>query len=112
MENRAMTTVPKHSEMSMQLSTPSQKPSGSYEEWLIEQLGILAISKGFPQDPRRLAANAMDLLDIPPEVMREVFVRARLEKTFGYPQVSDLRKLAGIQPAQTEAQEADRAIRG
>lgn len=28
--------------------------------------------------------------------MREVFKRARLEKTFGYPQVSDLREMAGI----------------
>jgi hypothetical protein len=78
-------------------------------DWLIEQLGILAISKGAPQTPQRLAANAADLSDIPQAVMCEVFVRARREKTFGYPQVSDLREMAGISPAQTEAQEADRA---
>jgi hypothetical protein len=88
---------------------PSQEQKKSSGEWLIEQLGILAVSKGAPQTQERLAANAADLVDIPQEVMREVFVRARREPTFGYPQVSDLRKLAGIQPAQTEAQEADRA---
>lgn len=92
----AETTEPRHSETRMQPSTQSSRPSESYEEWLIEQLGLLAISKGQPQTPERLAINAADLADIPQETMRDVFARARREKTFGYPQVSDLREMAGL----------------
>ena len=57
---------------------------------------ILAISKGQPQPPERIAINAEDLADIPQPILREVFKRARGEKSFGYPQVSDLREMAGI----------------
>lgn len=77
-------------------SQQSKAPNGSPVEWLIEQLGILAVAKGAPQTAERLAINAADLADIPQETMREVFKRARLEKTFGYPQVSDLREMAGL----------------
>lgn len=69
---------------------------------------MLAVSKGAPQTQERLAINARDLMDIPQEIMRGVFERARKEKTFGYPQVSDLRELAGVQEKQLEGCEADR----
>jgi hypothetical protein len=69
---------------------------------------MLAVSKGAQQTPERLAINAADLMDIPQGVMRDVFIRARREKTFGYPQVSDLRALAGVQEKQLEGCEADR----
>jgi hypothetical protein len=88
--------------------TPSQEQKISYGDWLIDQLGMLAVSKGAPQTRERLAINAADLMDIPQEIMRGVFERARKEKTFGYPQVSDLRALAGVQEKQLEGCEADR----
>lgn len=47
-----------------------------------------------------------DLVDLPRAVMEAVFDRARKELTY-YPQVPELRHLAGVQPQQLEHTEAD-----
>ena len=85
---------------------PSKRPEPLYLKWIVSQLGVLAMMKGQTVMRQRLLLNAEDLADIPQAIMEAVFDRARKELTY-YPQVCELRKMAGFLPQQQEASEAD-----
>jgi hypothetical protein len=76
--------------------------------WRIEQLGAIAASKGQAVTTERLQINALDLMDIPSQVLATVFEKARKELTY-YPGVPELRELAGARENQIRAVETDAA---
>lgn len=88
----AQETKPNSAEMQTSRQPAAQKLS--YGEWLIEQLTLLAEGKGKEITEQRLAINAADLLDVPQEVMADVFPRARKTLKY-YPEVCELREMAG-----------------
>jgi hypothetical protein len=79
-------------------SSPTAKQRSEWFDWIIEQLSLVALAKGQTYSPERLRINAEDLSDLPREALASAFHRARRELNF-MPQVSEIRRLAGADPA-------------
>lgn len=77
----------------MQISGQQKAQIESLRRWVISELTVLAEAFGETVSEQRLAINAADLLDIPQETLREVFIRSRRELKW-YPKVAELREMA------------------
>jgi hypothetical protein len=87
----------------------TQRPPLELQEWLIEQLGILAVAFGEPITPERLRVYADDLLcDLSREQLDTALIRARQELRF-FPKIAELRDLAGMKAKDTQQVEANAA---
>jgi hypothetical protein len=87
----------------------TQKPPLELQEWLIEQLGILAIAFGEPITPERLRVYADDLLcDLSRVQLQTALIRARRELRF-FPKIAELRDLAGMKAKDAQQVEANAA---
>ena len=87
----------------------TQRPPLELQEWLIEQLGILAVAFGEPITPERLRVYADDLLcDLSREQLNTALIRARQELRF-FPKIAELRDLAGMKAKDAQQVEANAA---
>ena len=87
----------------------TQRPPLELQEWLIEQLGILAVTHGEPITPERLRLYADDLLcDLSKEQLQTALIRARRELRF-FPRIAELRDLAGMNAKEAQQVEANAA---
>src|SRR5258708_3535590 len=85
----------------------TQRPPLELQEWLIEQLGILAVAFGEPITPERLRVYADDLLcDLSSEQLDTALIRARQELRF-FPKIAELRDLAGMKAKDAQQVEAN-----
>jgi hypothetical protein len=76
--------------------------------WLIDQVTILAEAKGEELTEQRLRIYVEDLSDLTRPQLEPAFVRARRELKF-FPQISELRELAGAMPEDARKVEVDAA---
>jgi hypothetical protein len=87
----------------------TQRPPLELQEWLIEQLGILAVAFGEPITPERLRVYADDLLcDSSRAQLQTALIRARQELRF-FPKIAELRDLAGRKAKDIQQVEANAA---
>jgi hypothetical protein len=90
----------------LQISLP-EKPR-ELRLWLIDQVTILAEAKGEELTEQRLRIYVEDLFDLTRSQLEPAFLRARRELKF-FPQISELRELAGVKPEDEQDVEADAA---
>src|SRR6516225_5452511 len=106
-KGRTMETATKQN--NGRLATSKPETQRGLQLWLIDELTVLAAAMGHSVTAERLRIYARDLsTDLTREQLQTALMRARRELKF-FPQISELRELAGANEAQRRHVEAEEA---